>query len=128
MQRRVPQGEQEFEQLLHALPADWDGMMRTLGACTYAGTIRSPQALLRALLLDGGPDQSLREVAGPLPLPAERITDQAVWKRLQRGAPFLKALVHPMLPLEDLPAVPQHLRFLACEGPTVQRPGATSSA
>jgi len=60
-------------------------------------------------------------------LHAERITDQAVWKRLQRCAPFLKALLQRMLPLDALPPVPQHLRCLACDGTTVQRPGATSS-
>jgi len=127
MQRRVPQGEQEFEQLVHALPTDWEDMMRELGAFTYAGKIQSPEGLLRALFLYSGPDQSLREVAGTLTLHAERITDQAVWKRLQRCAPFLKALLTRMLPLEALPSVPQHLRFLACDGTTVQRPGATSS-
>jgi hypothetical protein len=102
-------------------------MMRHLGAFTYAGKIQSPAELLRALFLYGGPDQSLREVAGTLTLQAARITDQAVWKRLQRCAPFLKALVHRMLPLEALPPVPQSLRFLACDGTTGQRPGATSS-
>ena len=127
MQRRVPQGENEFEQLVHALPANWEDMMRNLGAFTYAGKIQSPEELLRALFLYGGPDQSLREVAGTLTRHAERITDQAVWKRLQRCAPFLKALVKRMLPLDDLPAVPQYLRFLACDGTTVQRPGATTS-
>ena len=127
MQRRVPQGENEFEQLVHALPGDWEDMMRALGAFTYAGKIQTPEELLRALFLYGGPDQSLREVAGTLTLHAERITDQAVWKRLQRCAPFLKALVKRMLPLDELPAVPQHLRFLACDGTTVQRPGATTS-
>ena len=127
MQRRVPQGETEFEQLVHALPADWEDMMRDLGAFTYAGKLQSPEELLRALFLYGGPDQSLREVTGTLTLHAERLTDQAVWKRLQRCAPFLKALVKRMLPLDELPAVPQHLRFLACDGTTVQRPGATSS-
>lgn len=127
MQRRVPQGETEFEQLVHALPADWEDMMRERGAFTYAGKIQSPEGLLRALFLYGGPDQSLWEVAGTLTLQAERITDQAVWKRLQRCAPFLKALLTRMLPLDTLPAVPQPLRCLACDGTTVQRPGATSS-
>ena len=70
MQRRVPQGEQEFEQLVHALPTDWEDMMRELGAFTYAGKIQSHEGLLRALLLYGGPDQSLREVAGVLTLHA----------------------------------------------------------
>jgi hypothetical protein len=127
MQRRMPQGEQEFEQLIHALPPDWEDMMRERGAFTYAGKMQSPEGLLRALLLYGGPDQSLREVAGTLTLHVERITDQAVWKRLHRCGPFLKALLTKMLPLETLPGVPQHLRFLACDGTTVQRPGATSS-
>lgn len=127
MQRRVPAIKDEFEQLLRALPADWEEMMRDLGAFTYAGKIQSPQELLRALFLYGGPDQSLREVAGTLTLHAERITDQAVWKRLQRCAPFLKALVKRTLQLDELPTVPQHLRFLACDGTTVQRPGAISS-
>src|SRR5215471_323469 len=127
MQRHVSQVEQEFEQFLHALPVDWEAMMRNLGAFTYAGKIQSPQELLRALFLYGGPDHSLREVAGTLTLHAERITDQAVWKRLQRCAPFLKALVKSMLQCDDLPTVPQHLRFLACDGTTVQRPGAISS-
>src|SRR5215471_18683895 len=127
MQRRVPQREPEFEQLVHALPTDWEDMMRDLGAFTYAGKMQSPKELLRALFLYGGPDQSLREIAGTLTLQAERITDQAVWKRLQRCAPFLKALVKRMLPLDTLPAVPQHLRFLACDGTTVQHPGATTS-
>jgi hypothetical protein len=128
MQRCVSQVETEFEQFLHALPADWAGLRRDLGAFTYAGKMRSPEELLRALFLYGGPDQSLREVAGTLTLHAERITDQAVWKRLHRCAPFLKVLVQRMLPLDALPMAPQHLRFLACDGTTVQRPGATSSA
>ena len=127
MQRCVSQVEKEFEHFLHALPANWAELMRDLGAFTYPGKMRSPQELLHALFLYGGPDQSLREVAGTLTLYAERITDQAVWKRLHRCAPFLKELVKRMLPLDVLPMVPQHLRFLACDGTTVQRPGATSS-
>ena len=58
MQRHVSQVEQEFEQFLYALPTDWEDMMRNLGAFTYAGKIQSPQELLRALFLYGGPDQS----------------------------------------------------------------------
>ena len=119
MQRRVSEGEAAFEQLVHALPADWEEMMRSLGAFTYAGKIQSPAELLRALFLYGGPDQSLREIAGPLTLHAQRITDQAVWKRLRRCVPFLKALVKKMLPLAPLPPVPASLRFLACDGTTV---------
>src|SRR5215510_16611015 len=127
MQQPSTQVDTEFVQFLQGLPADWETRMRELGAFTYAGKIQSPPELLRAIFLYCGPDQSLREVAGTLTLHAERITDQAVWKRLHRCAPFLKALLQRMLPLDALPPVPQHLRFLACDGTTVQRPGATSS-
>jgi hypothetical protein len=41
------------------------------------------EELLPALFLSGGPDQSFREVAGTRPPPAERITEQAVGKRVQ---------------------------------------------
>ena len=69
----------------------------------------------------------MREVAGTLTLRAERITDQAVWKRLHRCTPFLIALLKQLLPLEEVPALPEHLQFLACDGTTLERPGATGT-
>jgi hypothetical protein len=127
MQLPSPQVDTEFAQFLQALPADWEAMMREQGAFTYAGKIPTPEELLRAIFLYCGPDQSLREVAGTLTLRTERITDQAVWKRLQRCTPFLTALVKQMLPLEELPALPEHLRFLACDGTTLACSGATGT-
>jgi hypothetical protein len=50
MPRRVPQGENEFEPLVHALPADWEDLRRELGAFTSAGQLQTPAALLRTLL------------------------------------------------------------------------------
>src|SRR5215813_2885377 len=127
MQQPSTQVDTEFAQFLQGLPADWETKMRELGAFTYAGKIQSPPELLRAIFLYCGPAPSLREVAGTLTLRAERITDQAVWKRLHRCTPFLTALLKQMLSLEDLPALPQHLRFLSCDGTTVECPGATSA-
>ena len=127
MQQPSTQVDTEFVQFLQGLPADWETRMRELGAFTYAGKIQSPSELLRAIFLYCGPDQSLREVAGTLTLHAERITDQAVWKRLHRCTPFLITLLKQMLSLEELPALPQHLRFLSCDGTTVECPGATSA-
>jgi hypothetical protein len=127
MQQPSTHVDTEFAQFLQGLPADWETRMRAWGACTYAGKIPSPPELLRAIFLSCGPDQSLREVAGTLTLRAERITDQAVWKRLHRCTPFLITLRKQMLSLEALPALPQHLRFLSCEGTTGECPGATSA-
>jgi hypothetical protein len=83
----------DFERFLQGFPADWEEKMRAHGAFTYAGKIASPPDLLRAIFLYCGLDQSLREVAGTLTLQAQRITDQAVWKRLQRSMAFLQALL-----------------------------------
>src|SRR5215510_9034191 len=127
MQLPSPQVDTEFAQFLQALPANWEALMRERGAFTYAGKIPTPEELLRAIFLYCGPDQSLREVVGTLTLRAERITDQAVWKRLHRCTPFLIALLKQLLPLEELPALPEHLRFLSCDGTTVECPGATSA-
>ena len=124
MQPPSSQGDTEFAQCLQALPVDWETMMRERGALTYAGKSPTPEARLRAIFLYCGPDQSLREVAGTRTLRAERITDQAVWKRLQRCPPCLIALLKQRLPLAEWPTLPKHLRFLACDGTTVECPGA----
>jgi hypothetical protein len=55
------------------------------------------------------------------------MTDQAVWKRLHRCTSFLAALLQQLLPLDELPPLPPPFRFLACDGTTMQRPGATSA-
>ena len=128
MQQPSNQVDTEFVQFLQGLPADWETRMRELGAFTYAGKIQSPPELLRAIFLYCGPDQSLREVAGTLTLRAERITDQAVWKRPQRCTPLLITLLQQRLSLEELPALPQPLRCLSGDGTTVEGPGATSAA
>jgi hypothetical protein len=127
MQLPSPHVDTEFAQFLQALPADWETMMRAQGAFTYAGKILTPAELLRAIFLYCGPDQSLREVAGMLTLRAERITDQAVWKRLHRCTPFLIALLKQLLPLTELPTLPAHLQCLACDGTTLECPGATGT-
>jgi hypothetical protein len=49
MQRCVSQVETEGAPFLHALPANWAGLMRDLGAFTSARKMRSPAALLHAL-------------------------------------------------------------------------------
>jgi len=69
----------------------------------------------------------LREVAGTLTLRAERSTEQAVGKRLHRCTPVLSALLKQLLPLDELPALPTPRRFLACDGTTLEGPGAPSA-
>ena len=40
-----------FAQVLHAFPAQWEQMMRQMGAFTSSGKIASPKELLRAIFL-----------------------------------------------------------------------------
>ena len=58
MQQPSTQVDTEFAQFLQGLPADWDTMLRELGAFTDAGKIPSPPELLRAIFRSCGPDQS----------------------------------------------------------------------
>lgn len=129
MQLPSPQVDTEFAQFLQALPADGEAMMRERGALTYAGQIPTPEELLRAILLYCGPDQSLREVVGTLTLRAERITDQAVWKRLHRWTPFLIALLKQLLP-HQLPLYEPQEKSRArdfCAALQRQKPGTMGS-
>ena len=122
-----PHGDTECAQFLQALPPDGEAMRREHGALPSAGTIPTPEALLRAILLYCGPAQSWREVAGTLTLRAERITAQAVWQRLQRWTPLLPALVQQRVPLAALPAWPEPRRFRACDGTPLAGAGATGT-
>ena len=88
-----PHVETAFAQGLHALPAAWAAMRRAQGALPPAGTLPPPAALRRALWRSGGPDPSVRAVAGTRTLRTERSTAQAVWPRLQRCPPCLPALI-----------------------------------
>ena len=68
----------QFDVLLQALPVDLVASAREFQAFTRARKIKTPQELLRAVLLYCGLDQSLRTVAGNLTLLEERITDSSV--------------------------------------------------
>ncbi|OAD22528.1 InsL [Candidatus Thiomargarita nelsonii] len=79
------------------------------------------------VLLYCGLDQSLREVAGHLTLLEERITDEAIRKRLKACEPWVKALLFEMLPSINLENLPDGLRFLVFDGSSIQAPGATGT-
>ncbi len=113
-----------FEELLQGLPFDLIELAREFKAFARARKIKSPQQLLRAVLLYCGLDQSLREVAGTLTLLDEPVTDEAVRKRFLACGPWVKALLGKLLPAPVRHQLPEHLRFLVFDGSTVQGPGA----
>lgn len=87
-----------FDALLQDLPVDLVASAREFQAFTRARKIKTPQELLRVVLLYCGLDQSLRTVAGNLTLLEERITDSSVSSRLKACQPWVKALLSQLLP------------------------------
>lgn len=114
-----------FEDLLQDLPPETITMAYEFKAFTRARKIKTPQQLLRAVLLYCGLDQSLREVAGTMTLLVQRLTDSAVAERLAACRPWVKALLPTMLGPRSLTSLPHGWRFIVIDGSTVQAPGAT---
>src|SRR5512135_996769 len=112
----------QFEALLQDLPVDLVASARAFRAFTRARKIKTPQELLRVVLLYCGLDQSLRTVAGNLTLLEERITDSSVMTRLKACEPWVKALLPQLLP--PLPLLPAGYRVSVIDGSSVEAPGA----
>ena len=111
-----------FEALLQDLPLELVDSAREFRAFTRARKIKTPQELLRVVLLYCGLDQSLRTVVGNLTLLGERITDSSVMARLQACEPWVKALLPQLLP--PLPLLPAGYRISVIDGSSLEAPGA----
>lgn len=114
-----------FADLLQDVPPETIAMAYEFKAFTRARKIKTPQQLLRAVLLYCGLDQSLREVAGTMTLLVQRLTDSAIAERLAACRPWVKALLPKMLGPRSLAPLPHGWRFIVIDGSTVQAPGAT---
>jgi hypothetical protein len=116
-----------FEDLVHDLPSETMTMAYEFKAFTRARKIKTPHQRLRVVLLYGGLDQSLREVAGTFTLLNERLTDEAMAQRLAACGPWVKALLTRMLERPTLVALPTTRRVLVSDGSSIQGPGATGT-
>src|SRR5437899_4797883 len=65
-----------FEELLHDLPPETGSMAREFKAFARSRKIKTPEPLLRVVLLYCGVDKALREVAGILTALYEPITER----------------------------------------------------
>jgi hypothetical protein len=116
-----------FEELLQDLPAEVTQMAREFKGFVRAKKVKTPEQLLRLVLLYCGLDKSLRTVAGVFTVLYEPITDQSVAERLRACGPWVKALLRRMLPLVPVAALAEGRRFLVIDASTVQAPGATGT-
>jgi hypothetical protein len=127
MQLPPPDPDTLFEELLQDLPPETIDMAYEFKAFARSRKIKTPQDLLRVVLLYCGLDQSQRQIAGNLALLGIRLTDSAIAARLEACRPWVKALLPKMLRGTDLATVAQGYRFIVIDGSTAQSPGATGT-
>jgi hypothetical protein len=116
-----------FEDLLQDLPTEVCLMAREFKGFVRAKKVKTPEQLLRLVLLYCGLDKSLRAVAGVFTALYEPITDQSIAERLRACGPWVKALLRRMLPLVPVAALAEGRRLLVIDASTVQAPGATGT-
>lgn len=117
-----------FESLIQDFPADICRLATENGAFTRSRAVETPVDLLRGVLLYGGLDYSLREVAGNFTQFGRRISDQAVRKRLCGCERWLRAMLTEMFQVSGKEIEGTGLsRVILIDGTTIQAPGARTS-
>ena len=124
MQSPLTDADTLFEELLQDLPPETVQLAREFKAFVRAKKVKTPEHLLRLVLLYCGLDKPLREAAGTFTVLYESITDQSVADRLRACGPWVKALLRQMLPMSAVSALPEGLRFVVIDASSVQAPGA----
>lgn len=127
MQLPPPDPDTLFEDLLQDLPPETIRMAYEFKAFSRSRKIKTPQDLLRVVLLYCGLDQSQREIAGNLALLGTRISDSAINERLKACLPWVKAVLPKMLSPTGVDSVCPGRRFIVVDGTTAQSPGATGT-
>jgi IS4 transposase len=115
-----------FENILQELPAGTVSMAREFRAFARSRAVRTPEELLRAVLLYCGLDYSLREVAANFTQVGRRLSDEAIRGRLSACEPWLEAMLQEMLPKPDVEIAQYSNRLILVDGTRVLAPGATS--
>lgn len=115
-----------FENIVQELPSGIVEMAREFRAFTRSRAVRSPDELLRAVLLYCGLDYSLREVAANFTQLGRRLSDEAIRGRLSACEPWLVAMLQEMLPRPDVEITQYSNRLILVDGTRVLSPGAKS--
>ena len=122
-----------FESLIQDFPADICRLATENGAFTRSRAVETPVDLLRGVLLYGGLDYSLREVAGNFTQFGRRISDEAVRKRLCGCEGWLRAMLTEMFQVSGFQVSGKEIegtglsRVILIDGTTIQAPGARTS-
>ena len=121
---------EDWELLVSFLPANWEELARRTGALRKLRKHKSPENLLRTLLLHLGCGHSLREtVVRARRADLGELSDVALLKRLRKSRDWLQALCVELFREQGLaaPAMARGREVRACDGTTVSEPGKTGS-
>jgi hypothetical protein len=116
-----------FEEILQEIPAEIGMLAREFGAFRRRRAIRTPEELLRAVLLYSGLDQSLREVAANFTQNGSRLSDEGVRWRLSGCEEWLQEMVSAMMPKQEDKRSAGELRLKIVDSTSIQAPGAVTS-
>src|SRR5688572_23785668 len=115
-----------FAEIVQEIPAEVGMLAREFGAFARKRAIRTPEELLRAVLLYSGLDQSLREVAANFTQNGCRLSDEAVRWRLSACEAWLQEMLSAMMPKQRDERSVGGLRFKIVDSTSIQAPGAVT--
>ena len=116
-----------FERIVQEIPAEVEMLAREFGAFSRSRAVRNPKELLRAVLMYGATDQSLREVAANFTQNGRRLSDEAVRWRLSTCGPWLQAMIEAMMPKAEDIAGASSMRLKIVDSTTVEARGAVTT-
>ena len=121
-----PNSDTIFAELLQDLPPETAELARQFNAFARARKIKTPEQLLRAVLLFVALDYTEREIAANLVLSSpdiSKLSNQAVRERLAGCLPWLQALLSRLIQRPAWPDLPSGLRLLALDASEIGAPG-----
>jgi hypothetical protein len=120
--------EEEWKTLLDFLPADWKLIARQTGALKGLRQDKSPENLLRVLLMHVGCGLSLRETATwAAECGLAALSDVAVLKRLRKSKEWLRRLCEVLLAGQAAASPPDARSLRLVDSTLVREPGPTGS-
>lgn len=125
-----PDSDTIFAELLQDLPPETAELALQFNAFTRSRKIKTPEQLLRAVLLFAALDYTEREIAANLILTLpdlRKLSNQAVRERLSACLPWLQALLPRLIERQALPRLPPGLRLLALDASEIGAPGGKSA-
>jgi Transposase DDE domain len=116
-----------FRSVVQELPSGIMSRAQEFEAFQRSRKVENAAELMRAVMLYCGLDYSLREVAANFTRMGNRLSDEAVRKRLSGCEKWLEAMLREMLPVREKEVKAGVQRLILIDGTTIQAPGARTT-